>query len=183
MEENNISDEYRIVLTLPNGGSVKVHTLVSENDSGYQKLLAIAEWFARQGKQVVLTPKVKRPPLFEYATIYGSLIGTKYEGKCPDIAIKNGDDFVFYEFESYTTTNKKRALSNMLHRGFEQSDKLIIDSIEISEAKIKRSIYDRVANGENINELWMLTHNKSCRLIYKKVKGLIAQSFFWSSEW
>ena len=170
MEECSISDEYRIVITFPNGGSVKVHRYVSETDSDYQKLLAIARHFAGQGKTVILPPKKQRGSKFDYNSFYKDLLNTEYYGKCPDLAIRRGNKYIFYEFESYTTNNKKRALKNMLHRGFEQSDKLIIDNIEISDAKIKRSIYDRVENGANINELWMLTDNNSCRLIYKKSK-------------
>ena len=147
-----------------------MHRYVSENDSDYQKLLAIAKHFAELGETVILPPKKQFGVDFNYDDFYKDLMHTNYYGKCPDIVIKRGENHIFYEFESYTTKNKKRALKNMLHRGFEQSDKLIIDYIEISDAKIKRSIYDRIENGANINELWMLTDNNSCRLIYKKSK-------------
>ena len=151
MEEFLISDEYRVVITFPNGGSVKVHRYVSETDSDYQKLLAIAEWFAQQGKQVVLTPKMKRPPQFEYAKIYSSLIGTKYEGKCPDMMI----DGVWYEHEGFTSNNPKRAFRNMLAHGLKQSSRLIIDAPGLTYRYMKRVVYNRVNTNQDIHEIWV----------------------------
>lgn len=74
-------------MQLKNGGSVSVHALVDKEDSDYNKLVAIAKVFAKMGKEVKLTPKMKRPPQFEYEEIYCNLVGTRHERKCPDLNV------------------------------------------------------------------------------------------------
>ena len=53
-------EPFRIVVTFENGGRVAVHENVSEQESDYLKLMTIALFFAKQGKQVMLTPKLTR---------------------------------------------------------------------------------------------------------------------------
>ena len=64
----------------------------------------------------------------------------------------------------------KRALKNMLHRGLEQSDRIILDNLTGFDATIKRSIYNRIENGANITEVMILTENNKFRTLYKKSK-------------
>lgn len=154
---------FRIVATFENGGWVAVHEHVSEQESDYQKLMTIALFFAKRGKQVTLTPKLTRFPKFEYARIYGSLIGTKYEGKCPDMLI----DGKWYEHEGFTSDNPKNAFRNMLTHGLKQASKLIIEAPELTEAYMKRVIRQRIKEGQEITEIWI--SNKEClSLLYKK---------------
>ena len=152
------------IATFENGGEVLVHISVSEHDSDYQKLLAIALFFARQGKHVVLTPKLTRSPKFEYAQIYGSLIGTKYEGKCPDMLI----DGKWYEHEGFTSEKPKNAFRNMLTHGLKQSSRLIIDAPELTDGYMLRCIYGRITNGLEIDEILLREKNGNIRLLYKK---------------
>ena len=84
--------------------------------------LSVARHFAADGARVVLTPKMTRPARFEYDCVYGSLRGTRYDGKCPDLKI---DDY-WYEHEGFVTDNPKRAFSNMVNHGLKQSDRIII---------------------------------------------------------
>ena len=156
-------DNYCTIATFDNGGEVLVHVSVSEYDSDYQKLLAIALFFARQGKHVVLTPKLTRSPKFEYAKIYGSLIGTKYEGKCPDMLI----DGKWYEHEGFTSEKPKNAFRNMLTHGLKQSERIIIDSPNLSEAYMKRVIRQRIKEGQDIKEILIFNNEEICTL-YKK---------------
>ena len=142
---------FRIVATFENGGWVAVHEHVSEQESDYQKLMTIALFFAKRGKQVTLTPKLTRFPKFEYARIYGSLIGTKYEGKCPDMLI----DSKLYEHEGFTSNNPKNAFRNMLTHGLKQASKLIIEAPELTEAYMKRVIRQRIKEGQEITEIWI----------------------------
>ena len=154
---------FRIVATFENGGWVAVHEHVSEQESDYQKLMTIALFFAKRGKQVTLTPKLTRFPKFEYARIYGSLIGTKYEGKCPDMLI----DGKWYEHEGFTSDNPKNAFRNMQTHGLKQASKLIIEAPELTEAYMKRVIRQRIKKGQEITEIWI--SKKEClSLLYKK---------------
>ena len=94
-------------------GIIKINRNVNRSDSDFQKLYEIAEHFAALGDEVELTPKMTRPSRFKYECIYKDLIGTKYEGKCPDLLI-NGKR---YEHEGYITNNPKNAFRNMLMMG------------------------------------------------------------------
>lgn len=76
---------FDVVKRFENGGSIAVHQLVSSDDHDYNKLIEIATFFAESGHEVRLTPKMTRPPKFMYRNIYESLMGTAYEGKCPDL--------------------------------------------------------------------------------------------------
>ena len=145
-------------------GVIKIHRLVKEEDSDFEKLLTVAKYFARKGNVVKLAPKMCRPPKFEYAKIYGDLIETAYKDKCPDLNI-NG---IWYEHEGFITRDPKRALKNMLNDGLKQSSRLIIDQPDLSDAYIKRNIYNRVEKeGQIINEVWIKKGNQ-IRLLYKK---------------
>jgi len=167
VKESNALDEFRIMATFPNGGLVMIHRLVSETDSDYTKLLSIANFFAQQGRTVVLTPKMKRPPQFNYARIYGSLIGTKYEDKCPDMMI----DGVWYEHEEFTSANPKRAFRNMLAHGLKQSSRLIIDAPGLTYRYMKRVIYNRVNTNQDIDEILIRESTGLIIELYKKTNG------------
>ncbi len=149
--------------TFPNGGKILVHELVSSDDSDYEKLIEVATFFAAAGKEVRLTPKMKRPPQFEYVSIYGSLVGTQYEHKCPDLLV----DDLWYEHEGFITDNAKRAFGNMMNHGLKQSDRLVIDLPNLTVAYMKRIIHQRVKDGQAITEVWTKDGN-NFRLIYKK---------------
>lgn len=147
-------------------GRVNVHSLVNPKDVDYDSLVSIAEWFARLGHTATLVPKLSRQNKFDYDSIYGALKGTPYYGKCPDLKI----DEAFYEFEGYTTANPQRAFRNMLHNGLEQSDKIIIKRPELTEAYMKRVIWQRLQDGQIINEVW-IKDESGCHLLYKKSEG------------
>lgn len=145
-------------------GVVRIHPLVNRKDSDYGKLDGIATYFARGGAEVWLTPKMSRPPQFRYARIYGSLVGTKYEGKYPDLCV----DGVWYEHEGFTSSNGKNAFRNMLNKGLRQSARLIIDRPALTDAYMKRVIRQRIKSGQAIEEVW-LREDSEIRLLYKKV--------------
>ena len=121
-------------------------------------------FFAKQGKHVALTPKLTRSPKFEYAQIYGSLIGTRYEGKCPDMLI----DGEWYEHEGFTSDNPKNAFRNMLTHGLKQSSRLIIESPKLTDRYMKRIINNRIASNQEINEILILENSGEIRVLYKK---------------
>lgn len=151
----------------PNGGKVQVHQLVNPDDSDFKKLMSIAEFFAKQGQETKLTPKMSRPQKFVYQNIYHSLMGTKYEGKCPDLLI----DGKWYEHEGFTSSNPKNAFRNMMYDGLIQSNRLIIDRPDLTERYMRRSIVGRVNRGEDIAEVWLREQDGKLTLLYKKTDG------------
>ena len=148
-------------------GTISVNKGVNPNDSDYDKLYSIAQFFAKNGSEVHLTPKMSRPEKFKYECIYSSLVDTKYEGKCPDLLI----DGKWYEHEGFVTTNPKNAFRNMLRDGLRQSCRLIIDRPELTMRYMTRSIYNRLKKGEVIEEVWLLNKDGSIDLLYKKTDG------------
>ncbi len=144
-------------------GSVTIPKYVNASDNDYKKLCDIAMHFARQGANVTLTPKMKRPPEFEYSKYYKSLIGTKYEGKCPDLNV----DGLWYEHEGFLTANPKRALKNMLNDGLKQASHLILDRPNLTGHYILHNIIVRQKQGQDIQEVWLRTEDE-ISLIYKK---------------
>ena len=139
---------------------------MSRDDSDFSKLFDIAKHFAMEGRSVTLVPKMRRPQVFEYYSIYGALVGTPFEGKCPDMFV----DGKWYEYEGFITKNPKRAFSNMLNRGLKQSDRLIIEKPNLSEAYIKRVIYQRIREGQMIREI-IIWNGEKLELVYKKFEG------------
>lgn len=155
---------FDVVKRFENGGSIAVHQLVSSDDHDYNKLIEIATFFAESGHEVRLTPKMTRPPKFMYRNIYESLMGTAYEGKCPDLWV----DGKWYEHEGFISSKPKNAFRNMMNDGLKQSDRLIIDKPELTDAYMKRVIYQRVKDGQMISEVW-LKEGENIRILYKKV--------------
>ncbi len=144
-------------------GTIEISHLVNRDDNDYQRLIDVARYFAKDGATVVLTPKMTRPAKFDYDCVYGSLRGTRYDGKCPDLKIGE----LWYEHEGFVTDNPKRALRNMLNDGLRQSDRLIIDKPDLTDSYMKRVIWQRVKDGHPITEVW-LNENGHLRLLYKK---------------
>lgn len=148
-------------------GIVKISRLVNHDDSDFEKLKQVAEFFAKDGAESVLTPKMSRHSKFKYECVYASLIGTKYEGKCPDLCI----DGVWYEHEGFTSNNPKNAFRNMMRDGLLQSNRIIIDRPDLTERYMRRSIIGRVERGEDIQEVWLRESDGSLTLLYKKTDG------------
>ena len=158
------AQRFNVINEFENGGKVSVHQLVNTKDSDYDKLMEIATYFAKTfGEDVKLTPKISRPPQFVYQNIYHTLMGTAYEGKCPDLLVGTK----WYEHEGYTTSNPKKAFKNMLNHGLKQSDRLIIDLPNLTDAYMKRIIRNRITDGQAIREVWV-KNGPEIRLLYKK---------------
>ena len=148
-------------------GLIRINHLVNQNDNDYNKLYQIAEYFADKGSVVELAPKMSRSSNFEYESLYYDLIGTKYEGKCPDLKI----DGLWYEHEGFVTDNPKRAFRNMLSHGLKQSNRIIMDKPDLTERHMKRCIQNRINNGEDIVEIWLRDNYGNITLLYKKTDG------------
>ena len=136
------------------GGEVLIHPEVDQKQPDYKDLLSIANIFAQKGKSVKLTPPVHFKSN-TYREIYGSLIETTYERKCPDLKI----DELFYEYESYLPPFKKEKISHMIRKGTKQSSRIIINNNKgASDRFIIRNIKERMADKNfkyEINEVWL----------------------------
>ncbi|MDR0559496.1 MAG: hypothetical protein LBG92_04960, partial [Prevotellaceae bacterium] len=148
-----------------NGGRIEVMDGY-DRKSDYGDLISIAREFAVEGK-TVLMPNPVHFKDEKYKQIYGKLIGTPYERKCPDLII----DGNFYEYESYLPPFKKQKISNMIGHGSHQSSRIIIDNNKgANDQFILRNIHNRLKNKTfkyNIDEVWLYEKGK-IRLLYKK---------------
>lgn len=160
--ERNRSKTYKV-----GKGEVSISNMVNPKDADYTKLVEIAEFFASKGSKVKLTPKMTRPQKFQYECVYESLVGTKYEGKRPDLNI----DEEWYEHEGFITDKPKNAFRNMMHDGLLQSNRLIIDRPDLTERYMRRGIIERVQRGEDIKEVWLRESDGTCTLFYKQTDG------------
>ena len=126
-------------------------------------MLRICTQFAKMGHEVKMTPRVHRKS-DDYQRIYGSLIGTKYENKCPDFSI-NG---VFYEYESYEKPWNKNKVGNMLSHGLKQASHLVINNNKgCSFRFIRKAIIARLKiPNQSIDEVWIYQKGE-CILFYK----------------
>lgn len=163
------AQRFNVVREFDNGGKISVHQLVNTKDSDYTKLMEVAEFFAETfGEDVKLTPKMKRPREFVYQNIYHSLMGTIYEGTCPDLLIGGK----WYEHEGFVTNNAKRAFSNMMNHGLKQSSRIIIDKPDLTDGFMIRSFFGRIKNGAIIDEVWLRHPDGAIRLLFKNDKHL-----------
>ena len=142
-----------------------IHTEVKKTDSDYKVKKTIANFFAREGNSVILMPIVHFKST-TYREIYGLLLGTPYEHKCPDLKI--GD--LFYEYESYIPPFKKEKISHMIKKGTRQSSHIIINNNKgASDRFILRNIRERIKDKNfkyEIKEVW-LYEKGNLRLLFK----------------
>lgn len=146
-----------VLATFPNNGSVTVYNVIDRTTADYGRILNCALFFARQGKNVIITPKVDVPyKNSAYNKIYSTLKGTAYFGKCPDLHI-NTD---WYEHEGFSGNNPKRSFRNMCNHGFKQSDKIIIEDCGLSDGYMLRSLEGQIKAGTKVSELWVHSNNE-----------------------
>lgn len=139
-----------------NGGSISRSSMVDQLASDYKKVFSVCDHFAKNGEQTELLPKVhKDDPA--YKNFFGDLIGTKYEGKCPDFRV----DGKYYELEGFTTGNLDKAVNNMLKRGLKQASHIVIEDAGASFHDIKKTVQYRRKGGIVIDEVWVLNKDGS----------------------
>ena len=142
---------YRLIKEYKPTGQIWIVEDLDTSKPDTNDIMHIAECFASMGCIV----KIPRPVHFKsemYRMLFGGLIGTRYEKKCPDLCV----DGKYYEYESYVRPWNKRKLSNMLSDGLRQSDRLIIDNRGgASVRQIIRAIKSRLNVNATINEVWI----------------------------
>lgn len=137
--------------------------------AGYKKkadhkdLITISRFFAQKGNSVKITTDIHFKDE-KYKEVFGALIGTKYERKCPDLII-NGK---CYEYESFTPPFSKLKIKNMLKHGVIQSNNIVLNNNKgASDRYIVKIIHQRIRLGQDINEVWLYEKGE-IRLLYKK---------------
>ena len=147
----------------PNGGTLTVYNSIDRSTGAFHRILRCAEFFARQGKTVVMTPKLDVPyknPAYDM--VYGSLRGTPYYGKCPDLLV----DGVWYEHEGYSNVNPKTNFSNMMKRGLRQSNRVIMEDCGLTDGYMKRNVLVRISENQRIREV-LVRKGDEIRVIFK----------------
>ena len=156
-----------VVKTFKNGGLVEAYANIDKTTDDYKRIEKAAMEFARKGETVVITPKFDSPKNCpDYDAIYGSLKGTDYYGKCPDLKIGE----VWYEHEGFTGNKPKNSFRNMCNHGFKQSDKIIIENCGLTDGYMLRSIAGQIKSGTIISEVIIHSKNGN-RVLYKKTEG------------
>ncbi|MDR1023484.1 MAG: hypothetical protein LBL94_09490 [Prevotellaceae bacterium] len=157
------SEGFHAYKEFSNGGRIEMMDGYTRK-SDHKDLIAIAQDLAKQGKIVQITTN-SHFKSEAYKRVFGALVGTAYENKCPDLII----DGVFYEYESYCPPFKRVKISNMISKGLKQSSRIIINNNKgASHRRIRRNIFNRtVVEKQNIDEVWAYEKGKTY-LLYKK---------------
>ena len=152
MPVHNISSElFTTAKTYKGGGHVLIMNGVDKSKPDYRAIFTLASLFAKEGKITrILTSSHYKSE--EYKTVFGSLMNTKYERKCPDLLI----DDKFYEYEGFEKPWNRRKIKNMLAHGLLQASRIIIDNNKgASDRIIRKAIIARLKIGTTINEVWL----------------------------
>ena len=129
----------------------------------HKDLLSISRFFAKEGYCVKITTDIHYKDE-RYTEVFGALIGTKYERKCPDLIVNEK----FYEYESYLPPFNRDKLYRMFSRGLSQSSNIIINNNKgASHRFIKNAIGNRIRLGQAIDEVWVYEKGEII-LFYKK---------------
>ena len=161
-ERHQVDLTTEVVASFPNGGRVEVYNAIDRDTADFHRILSCAKFFAQQGKQVVMPPKLNvtyNNPVYDI--IFGTLHGTPYYGKCPDLIV----DGVWYEHEGFTKVNPKTNFSNMCNRGFRQSDRIIIEKCNLTDGYMLRSLVGQMKTGVRVSELWVHEEDE-CRRVF-----------------
>ena len=150
--EDDMERGFRKIREYLNGGYASEHVAVDKTKADYRTIRTIAMRFAEMEKAVYIPPVVHHKSE-EYRLIFGQLMGTKYERKCPDLIV----DEVFYEYEGYQRPWNRRKIKNMLAHGVVQSSFLIIDNTRGGADRLIRNAVSRKnkIDPAALNEVWM----------------------------
>jgi len=162
-EEHIKEADFKTVKTFKGGGVYREHIAFDKKKSDYKVVKNVGIEFARLGQPVKAVPNLHFKS-DEYKQIYSALEDTKYHKKCPDLLVGE----IFYEVESYVPPFKKDKISGMFGKGLKQSPNIVINNNKgATDRYIKKIIYQRIAIGQNINEVWLYEKGR-IRLLYKK---------------
>lgn len=153
--------ERSVLKSFKNGGKITVSNLVDSAASDYADLIKCCTHFAKLGKETELLPRVNvKSPL--YKQFFGKLIGTRFEGKCPDLNVGG----LFYELEGFDGVDTGNKLTKMFSRGLKQSTRLIIKDNGSTLNHYLKVINFRIKEGQQIDEVWILRENGKLDQVY-----------------
>ena len=160
------SNGFKLEHNFKNGGKLYIHPDIDKDKADYKDMKRICLQFAKMGHEVRMTPRLHCKSE-EYTQIYGSLIGTKYEKKCPDFSV-NG---TFYEYEGFVKPWNKKKVGHMLSHGLQQSSRVVINNTKgCSDRFIRKAVMARIhLPGQEVNEVWIYEKG-DVRLFYKDRK-------------
>ena len=157
---NDDCDLFVLYKQHPSGGKIWLMLSLESSSPDYDDILAIANCLADNGHEVKVLHAVHyKDPI--YREVFGELIGTKYYRKCPDLLV----DGEFVEYESYKTPQPKKAFRNMLHKGLEQSDNVILRHCNLTDGYMLQQVRGRLKNGITISNVWIYDELR-VRLLY-----------------
>jgi len=160
--EATILEESLMYKNFKNTGNIEI-VAGYKKKADHKDLITISRFFAQKGDSVTITTDIHFKDE-QYKEVFGALIGTKYERKCPDLII-NGK---FYEYESYQPPFNSDKLYRMFSRGLSQSSNIIVNNNKgASHRFIKNAIGNRIRLGQAIDEVWVYEKGKAT-LFYKK---------------
>ena len=134
------SDGFKLEHNFKNGGKLYVHPDIDKDKADYKEMKRICLQLAQMGHEVRMTPRLHCKSE-EYKQIYGSLIGTKYEKKCPDFSV----DGIFYEYEGFVKPWNKKKVGHMLSHGLQQSSRVVINNTKgCSDRFIRKAVLARI---------------------------------------
>ena len=153
--ERSVLKEYK------NGGIINSSNLVNTVSSDYNDVLKCCEHFAKKGGITEILPIINvKSPL--YKEVYGDLIGTVFEGKCPDFKVGNH----FYELEGFTGAANADKLGKMLSRGLKQSPRLVLKDDGSTINHLKKLVNFAKSQGKTIDEVWLFKESGVLERVY-----------------
>lgn len=150
-----------VIKKYKNGGQVLASSLVDKTASDFQSVLDCCNHFAKLGKTAEVMPTIGvNSPL--YKEFFGDLIGTPFDGKCPDFSV----DGLLYELEGFDSLGKN-TLSRMFKRGLKQSSRIVLTDDGSTTNHILKVINYRVkVEGQKIDEVWILRKDGKLEQVY-----------------
>ena len=159
---NDIKELFTLYKTFEGGGSVYLMKGLDKAKPDFKALLTLAVSFAREGHKVKLLSGCHFKSI-EYQLVFGQLIDTKYDRKCPDMLI----DEDFYEYEGFEKPWNRRKIKNMLAHGLIQANKIIINNTKgAADRIIRKAVMARLRIGTAIKEVWLYEKGDK-RLFFK----------------
>lgn len=162
MTNDIASDLFCMVKAFKEGGSIRIMDGVDKEKPDYKAILTLATLFAREGRIVKVLASCHFKSM-EYQIVFGKLVGTKYERKCPDLMI----DDEFYEYEGFEKPWNRRKIKNMLAHGLIQSRRIVINNNKgAADRIIRKAIMARLRIGTDVSEVWLYEKGRK-RLFFK----------------
>ena len=157
---DELSDIFVLYKQFSSGGSIWMMLGIDTSGSDYEEILIIANCLAEVGHEVKVLHAVHYKDNL-YREVFGELVGTRYYRKCPDLLV----DGNFFEYESYTTDQPKKAFRNMLHNGLAQSDHIILRQCNLTDGYMIQQIHGQIINGIPVSSVWLF-NGREIRPIY-----------------